>query len=80
MEMIAGFGGLALILSLYLLPTLVALAREHINVMAIFILNLFLGWTFLGWIAAFVWCFTVQTKRPQVVPGSSAIVTEEELI
>jgi hypothetical protein len=29
---------------------------------AIFFLNLFLGWTFLGWVAAFVWACTSNTK------------------
>ena len=48
---------------LYFLPAIIAKVRNHSNVMAVFILNLFLGWTFLGWIAALVWAFTTDTKE-----------------
>jgi hypothetical protein len=46
--------GVALV---YFFPTLVARASHHHNVGAIFVLNLFLGWTFLGWVIALVWAF-----------------------
>jgi hypothetical protein len=39
----------------YFLPALVAFARHHYNNGAIFVLNLFLGWTLIGWVAALVW-------------------------
>ena len=45
-------------LALYFLPALIGAAREHHNRWAIFWLNLFLGWTILGWIAAFIWACT----------------------
>jgi membrane protease YdiL (CAAX protease family) len=38
---------------IYMLPTLVGLHRR--NALAIFILNLFLGWTVIGWVAALIW-------------------------
>nr|WP_166308369.1 superinfection immunity protein [Bradyrhizobium sp. 2S1]MCK7672193.1 superinfection immunity protein [Bradyrhizobium sp. 2S1] len=40
---------------LYFLPTYVAWRRAHHALLAIFITNLFLGWTFLGWVAALIW-------------------------
>ena len=43
------------IILVYFLPTLVAVSRGHRNLLAVFVLNLFLGWTILGWIAALVW-------------------------
>lgn len=46
----------------YFLPALVANSRHHRNAAAIFMLNLFLGWTFLGWCAALVWSFTDNTR------------------
>lgn len=52
-----------LMLPIYLLPTAVALLRRHRNGLAIFVLNLFLGWTFLGWVAALVWSATAD-RRP----------------
>ena len=40
---------------IYLLPTFIATFRSHKNLAGIFILNLFLGWTLFGWIAALIW-------------------------
>lgn len=42
-------------LPLYLLPTLIGLIRRKRNRLPIFLLNLFAGWTVLGWIIALVW-------------------------
>lgn len=39
----------------YFLPSIVAYFRAHKNKVAIFFLNLLAGWTFIGWVAAFVW-------------------------
>ncbi|SIO50059.1 Superinfection immunity protein [Bradyrhizobium erythrophlei] len=48
----------------YLLPTYVGWRREHHALLAIFITNLFLGWTFLGWVAALIWaCTPVKRER-----------------
>lgn len=47
---------------LYFLPTVIAASKGHHNTGAIFALNLLLGWTVLGWIAAFVWSLTNQPR------------------
>ena len=47
----------------YLLPSLIAKARRHKNILPIFVLNVLLGWTFLGWVVALVWSFTAQEER-----------------
>ena len=44
--------------TIYFLPTIIAACRSHHQAGAIFILNLFLGWTLLGWIGALVWSAT----------------------
>jgi hypothetical protein len=41
----------------YFLPFLTALIRKQHNTVSIFVLNLFLGWTFIGWVVALVWAF-----------------------
>ena len=46
---------IVLIFSLYFLPFLIAALRQHKNTLAIFLLNLALGWTFLGWIVVLIW-------------------------
>ena len=55
----------ALILGIYFLPDWIAQARGHPNRGSIFVLNLFLGWTFLGWVAALIWAnsFIDKGKR-----------------
>lgn len=42
----------------YLAPLWVALARGHPESAAIAALNLLLGWTVMGWLAAMVWAFS----------------------
>ena len=44
-----------LFLAIYFLPTLFAFRRQHYNRGAILVLNLFLGWTLIGWVVALVW-------------------------
>lgn len=49
-----GFGfGIPLLM--YFLPSIIALARSKRDLLAIFLLNLFLGWSVIGWIVALVW-------------------------
>jgi T4 superinfection immunity protein len=49
----------------YFVPSFIAVDRRHENTGAIFALNLFLGWTFLGWVIAFVWSCTSNVKPPK---------------
>ncbi|MBY0379424.1 MAG: superinfection immunity protein [Burkholderiales bacterium] len=42
----------------YFLPSIIANLRNHKNTTAIFVLNLLLGWSLLGWIICLVWSFT----------------------
>jgi hypothetical protein len=39
----------------YLAPTAIAAYRDHIDKNAIFLVNLLLGWTVIGWVVALVW-------------------------
>ncbi|MCU0653584.1 MAG: superinfection immunity protein [Candidatus Pacebacteria bacterium] len=50
-----------LFLSVYFLPTLVAIIRGKRNIGAIFVLNLLLGWSFIGWVLALVWALVRDT-------------------
>jgi hypothetical protein len=61
-------------LAIYFTPWLVALFREHRHRLAIFVLNLFLGWTLLGWVGALVWaCLTTRSQEepdsPRIEPS-----------
>lgn len=52
-------------LSLYFIPTMIAMSRRHVNMLPIFLLNLYLGFTILGWIAALIWAVS------QTVPAAA---------
>lgn len=42
-------------LCLYFLPSFIDYSRKHLNLGAVFVANLFLGWTVLGWVLCLVW-------------------------
>ena len=69
-------GGVALLLvalGAYFIPWFVALGRKHHNTPAIFLLNLLLGWTLIGWVVAMVWAFTKSpTERREASVSSGA--------
>lgn len=54
---------LSIMLALFFLPTIIAAARGH-QVLAIFLLNFFFGWTVIGWLIALIWSVT---DKQQVV-------------
>jgi hypothetical protein len=47
--------------ALYLLPTCEAWKNQHPNLTAIALVNIFLGWSLLGWVVAVVWAY----KKPE---------------
>lgn len=47
-------------LALYLLPTIIVLARRKKNVLGPILVNVLLGWTIIGWIAALIWAMVVD--------------------
>jgi hypothetical protein len=40
---------------MYFLPSIVALIKSKRDLLAIFLLNFFLGWSVIGWIVALIW-------------------------
>jgi hypothetical protein len=40
---------------MYFLPAIIAFAKGKRDSLAIFLLNLFLGWSVIGWVVALVW-------------------------
>ena len=55
---------LPLAVLLYFVPWLVAATKKKKNSWAIGALNLFLGWTLIGWLVALVWALTVDPPSP----------------
>jgi hypothetical protein len=48
--------------AIHFLPTIIAALRQSRSVVGIFLLNLFLGWTVIGWIVALVWALRGEPK------------------
>ena len=54
----------AIVLGMYFLPTIIGFLRNKRNKMAILTLNVFLGWTLVGWVVSLVWSLTVDERNP----------------
>ena len=82
-----------LIITLYFMPTIIAVRKKHASKIGLFFLNLFLGWTLLGWVVAFVWAFSsprniiINNTTPQSISDEisklsalkdKGMITEEE--
>jgi hypothetical protein len=62
-----GWGFTFLLLFPYFLPTIVAVLRRKASSLGIFLLNLFLGWTFIGWIGALIWALSADRRETIIV-------------
>ncbi|MCH8328391.1 MAG: superinfection immunity protein [Candidatus Marinimicrobia bacterium] len=56
-----GFAILVFFAFIYFVPAVVARGKRNFG--AIFALNLFLGWTLIGWVGALVWALTKDDKK-----------------
>lgn len=67
---IIGYSIVAIVLvGLYLLPSFVAAGRKCKAGAGVAVVNIFLGWTLLGWVVALAWAVTGDPK-PAPVPAS----------
>ena len=66
--------GFAFALALLFLPTLVAKSRNHPNTLPIFLVNLFFGWTFIGWAISLVWACTRPAQPGLYAPVYPAVM------
>jgi hypothetical protein len=58
---------LAFGLLLYFLPSIIG--RDKRDAAGIFLLNLLLGWTVIGWIIALIWAVSVDHSSPAFLTG-----------
>ncbi len=71
---------LLIVAALYFIPTLVAVNRKHNSTGAIFLVNLLLGWSFLGWVLALVWAAShFDDPRRKVHFVKDQYMTEAEM-
>ncbi len=70
--MSSSFGILEILLVLstaavYFIPTIIAIARRTRSISGIILVNVFTGWTFIGWVIALVWSIRNESKPAQVM-------------
>lgn len=51
---------------IYLLPSIIAVIRGHHRTGAIILLNIFLGWTAVGWVVALLWSLLAESTTEKV--------------
>jgi hypothetical protein len=57
--------------ALYFLPSIIG--RDKRDAMGVFLVNLFLGWTLIGWVVAFLWaCAPDRPVNVQYAPAGIA--------
>jgi type VI protein secretion system component VasK len=86
-----GYGDFAVLARIVLIPSAVALyfypaicaLGEHPKATPIFALNLLAGWTFIGWLVAFIWALSRPTPlefaRASGFPESTRLEPERKL-
>jgi len=57
---------LMLVVIIYMLPTLIAFGREHPRRVEIFVLNILIGWTLIGWFLVFLWAALARVEDQPV--------------
>jgi Superinfection immunity protein len=61
---------LAILIVLYFFPSI--LAHDKRDATGIFLLNLFLGWTVLGWLIALIWaCMSESYTHVRLIPATA---------
>ena len=68
---IVGFVAVLVGLFCYFLPTVNAASRGHIDVGSIAVINVFFGWTVIGWFVALIWSCSGNTRSNREMVGGA---------
>jgi cbb3-type cytochrome oxidase subunit 3 len=60
--LLLAFLAFTLFICVYLIPTFIAYRKDKKDKLAILLINIFLGSTFIGWVIALVWALTSDKK------------------
>jgi hypothetical protein len=55
-------GTLIVIIVAYFIPSIVGFASDKRSAPGIFVLNIFTGWTLIGWVASLIWAVIPDKK------------------
>jgi hypothetical protein len=62
---------------MYFAPTFNAIQRRHMNLAPIAVVNIFLGWTLIGWVVCLAWSYS-SAVRPRLTATRSAFEMLDE--
>ena len=62
MEVLFALLFILIAIGIYFLPSIVAVNRNHRNRVPIILVNVFFGWSFIGWVIALIWSFTANQE------------------
>ena len=68
MEIVVAIVIFAIIVLVYFLPALLA-GKQHPHRMALFLINLFFGWTLVVWVGCLAWAL-IQGRETQTARGN----------
>ena len=72
--------GAIFMLVLYMVPTIVAFARNARAAAGVFVINFFLGWTVVGWIGALAWAVCGVRKGQESTQAGAAAAAQTTVI
>lgn len=72
------FALIALFILIYFAPSIIGNYKH--NFISIFFLNLFLGWTLVGWIVAMVWALTKDEQKVIIEKDNTSFKKNNESI
>ena len=65
---------------LYFIPTIIVIINSnHPNRVGLFLLNLFFGWTIIGWLIALIWAFSTSNKRNAIDTNTITIINQTKV-
>jgi ABC-type sugar transport system permease subunit len=67
------------IVATYFLPTIIAVILHKKNTFAIFLLDLFLGWSFIGWVIALVWAVAKEKDQTIIIHNMNTVGGTDDL-
>jgi hypothetical protein len=71
--------GVALVLGVYLIPSIIAAKSNHPNKGTIIALNILAGWTFIVWVISLVWALTKSPeKSPVYFVQNGNVISEQQ--
>lgn len=88
MGLFASFALFAAGVVLYFLPTILAIHKKNPSALWIFLVNVFFGWSVIGWILALIWAFDgykvigefMEYRREKSLKPSQGDIIEGEQI